>query len=178
MRVFIAIEPPRRVQQALERDAGGIRAGFAHGSFTRRENYHLTLCFLGEIAPERLPSVVEAMEAVSSPPPVLTVGALGRFSSRPGATIYRSVQSDSTLFHLQRELCRELARRGFALEERAYTPHFTVARRAVLREGAALDALSARGEPLSFAARSMTLFRSDLTEGKRVYTPLHRCFFT
>ena len=177
MRLFIAIEFPEDIQKALRSADTEIRCACAQGNFPREENAHLTLCFLGETAGERLADVKAAMESVSSSPLSLQVTHMGRFRSREGDTLYRAVEGGEALYSLQHALCQALIRRGFSLEERRYTPHLTVARRAVLRESAALRELSARLPTVEFTARYMTLLRSEQIDGRRVYTPVYRRSF-
>ena len=174
MRLFIAVALPEDVRKALALGAARVRADCLRGSFPREENSHLTVCFLGETAPERLGAVTEAMETVSSPPLALTIGPMGRFSSRSGDILYRAVDAGDELFALQRSLREALSARGFPMEKRAYIPHLTVARRAALREGASLRSLSEALPPVRFTARELTLFRSDQRRGARIYTPIHQ----
>ena len=174
MRLFIAIEFPGPVRKALQRSADRVRAACVRGSFPRAENLHLTLSFLGETDPALVPEAVAAMNAVNCPPFTLSVGALGRFRSRPGDTLYRSVEGGDSLRRLQRALSAELTARGFQTEDRVYTPHLTIARRAVLADGSDLRALSDGLPELTATAREITLLRSDQIRGQRVYTPLFR----
>ncbi len=91
MRLFIAIGLPRRIREGLLRDNALVRSRCSRGSFTREENLHLTLAFLGETEPKRLDTVKDAMDAVSSPPLSLRVGDAGMFSSRDGAVLWLSL---------------------------------------------------------------------------------------
>ena len=174
MRLFIAVAFPDEIRDALARGTDRIRDGCARGSFSRSDNYHLTLCFLGETPPERLGAIVEAMETVAVTPMELTVGHMGRFSSRSGDVLFRAVEAGDELFALQRSLAEALTERGFHLEKRRYVPHLTVARRAQLCEGVTLRSLSDRLTPVRFTARSITLFRSELRPGGPLYTPLRQ----
>ncbi len=173
MRLFIAVEFPPSFRRAWQRGAEAVRSRCVRGSFPPEGNLHMTLCFLGETPPERVNEVIAAMDRTDSPPIPLTAGPLGRFRSRGGDTVYRAVEAGEELYRLQRTLASELAKRGFSLEERAFTPHLTVARRAVLSEGASLRGLSSELPPLCCTAREIALLRSDLIGGRRVYTRLY-----
>ena len=173
MRLFIAIGLPRRIREGLLRDNALIRSSCSRGSFTREENLHLTLAFLGETDPDRLDAVKEAMDAVSSPPLSLTVGEAGMFSSRDGAVLWRSLDGPG-LSELQQALSEELEARGFPQEKRRFVPHLTIARHAVMRRGAELRALTQGLTPAGFTAGEITLFLSEQADGVRKYTPLYR----
>ena len=173
MRLFIAVGLPRRVREGLLRDNALLRSRCLRGSFTREENLHLTLCFLGETASERLDRIKEALDAVSSPPLSLTVGKAGMFRSREGAVLWRAIEGPG-LSELHKALSYGLEARGFPQEKRRFTPHLTIARRAVLREGTDLRSLSSVLFSSKFTAREITLFLSEQENGIRRYTPIYR----
>ena len=166
MRLFIALELPGPVRRAIAGDAESLRSLCPRARFVPEQNYHLTLVFLGETEPGRLPDVIEAMERCPSPAIPLTAGGLGRF----GDTLWREVRGGGDLYSLQRQLSRELRQRGFALEKRAFVPHLTLARRFRLPNNPAPPPMPER----SFAARSMALLRSDPGQNGMIYTPMHR----
>ena len=172
MRLFIALELPEDARERIARSAASSERFRNSGRLIPKENYHLTLAFLGEVPENCLEDIVSAMEACPSPPLPLTVGAFGRFRQRDGDVIWRRVSGGNALFSLQRRLCRELERRGFSPEKREYSPHLTVARKAVLRSGPQPE-----GEEIPFTADGMTLFRSDTGPNGAAYTPLKRVDF-
>lgn len=166
MRLFIALEIPPEIRRAIAKETDGLHSLCPRARFVPEENYHLTLAFLGETDPSRLPAVIEAMERCPSPSIPLTVGGTGRF----GDTLWRELRGGGDLYSLQRRLSRELRERGFTPEKRPYVPHLTLARRCRIPE----DAAPAPALERSFAAVSMVLFRSDLGRNGVIYTPLYR----
>lgn len=159
MRLFIAVSFPPEFRAALAADTERLRRFFSAGRFTPRENYHLTLVFLGETPPDRLGVVIKAMEECPFEPFPLTVGELGRFRRREGDILWRRVDGGEPLFRLQAGLCEALRARGFAIEEREFRPHLTLARGAVPTGGADLETLSG---DLTYVheVSSIVLFRS------------------
>ena len=67
MRLFIALLPPPPVVQALERLSVAAVAHF-EGRATQPETLHLTLAFLGEVAPEMLSAVECACAEIANDP--------------------------------------------------------------------------------------------------------------
>ena len=61
MRTFIAIELEEEVKDALEGAQQQAAELCRKGNYTPKENFHLTLHFLGEIRPEEVDDVVQAM---------------------------------------------------------------------------------------------------------------------
>ena len=166
MRLFIALELPGPVRRAMAGDTEPLRPLCPRARFVPEENYHLTLVFLGETDPGRLPAVIEAMDHCPSPAIPLTAGGLGRF----GDTLWRELRGGGDLYSLQRRLSRELRERDFALEKRAYVPHLTLARRFRLPDDPAPPPMPER----SFMAGTMALLRSDPGQHGMIYTPMYR----
>lgn len=174
MRLFIAIECPETVKAALEEQAALVRSACVRGTFTRREQFHLTLAFLGQVSSQRTREIAALMDDRVSPPIPITIGHMGRFRRREGDILWRQIEADAGLIKLQRTLAAALRAHGFALEARAFQPHLTLARRVILKNGVKLSDLSAAMPDLTYAAAHITLMRSHQVNGKLVYTPLHR----
>ena len=172
MRLFIALSPSEEAKAALERDLNALRKCCRKGSFSRAENLHITLAFLGEVPEERLDDLRAAMDGCGAGPFGVTVGDLGRFRGREGDTLVFRVDGGDPLRALQKKLSENLISKGFALEDRAFRPHLTLARRASLRAGETIPTVSARLEPVSFTAERMVLSLSHRPEGVLTYTPL------
>jgi 2'-5' RNA ligase len=95
-------------------------------------------------------------------------GALDHVGSFRRAAVAWAGMSDPppALLQLQAKLVARLAERGFALEERPFTPHVTLARR--IRRPVARAAI----EAIAWEARELTLVRSESGTGR--YTIIKR----
>lgn len=174
IRLFIAIEFPEDIKAELEKSAALLCRACERGTFTRRENFHLTLAFLGQVPPSRIREITDLMDACSAPPVPLTIGHMGRFKRREGDILWRQVEAEPALFQLQTALASRLRAQGFSLEDRDFKPHLTLARRAVLKDGVKLIDLSAKMPELEYTAASISLMDSEQRSGRRTYTVLHR----
>lgn len=168
MRLFLAIDLPEPVKRQLEQGAGVLRQRGIRASWCRRETYHLTLEFLGEV-PDPAP-VRSAMERVTTPPFSLSFTGCGRFRGRGGDVFWLGVEPSEELLTLQAQLHRELSEAGFALERRPYRPHLTLARRLRYREELSLPGPLPEPVPV----RYVSLMRSDLRRDGAHYTEIHR----
>ena len=125
MRLFIAIEIPAEVKKilsTLRRDIPGVR-------WVPPEQLHLTLLFLGEVAPENLDRLCTALAAITIAPFTLTFDRTGCFP-RPTAPriLWAGIKPQpalSRLVHLAREAAAEC---GVIVEEKPFSPHITLAR--------------------------------------------------
>ncbi len=138
------------------------------GNFTSRENLHITLEFLGELPPDRLSALRDAMAAVSCPPVALTLGErIGHF----GDLWWLSIQSPA-LGKLQAALHRELKSRSFSPESRPFCPHLTLVRHLTGTLPFAPENFSEHFSPITETAREMVLYESSRQNGRLTYTPL------
>ena len=177
MRLFIAIDTPEAVKAGLERSGKLLRRSCDRGSFSRRENYHITLAFLGEQPESRVGDILAAMDCCGAVPFQIGIGGFGIFKNVGGSVVWRGIEDSGELRRLQRELEPQLRLRDFKVERRKFRPHLTIARRVILKEGVRLDDLSNRAEPLVFTADRMTLMRSELTSTGANYTHLYEKTF-
>lgn len=93
---------------------------------------HLTLAFLGEVQPDRVPAVARALTDATRGTPALNLEAtgLGAFpDSRRARVVWSGVEGDlDRLASLQKRLTEALRTEGFDLDDRPFRPHITLAR--------------------------------------------------
>jgi len=101
-------------------------------SWTRSENYHLTIQFLGATEPERIPDILAAMKSActSITPFQIRLGGLGVFPSSDHVRVVwiGLSKGERPMEQLASILGRELDQAGFVPEERKFFPHLTIAR--------------------------------------------------
>ncbi len=95
-----------------------------------REELHLTLHFLGEVAANELGAVRAALATVRRDAFTINVSRVGMFSSeRHAKVLWAGVEANAGLTELHRAIGVVLTDAiGFRPEERPYTPHITLAR--------------------------------------------------
>ena len=162
MRLFAAIRFSPAVEAVLWAAAGDLRRR-GDGTFTRRENLHLTLAFIGET--DRVEDAGAALAALAGSGPVrLEVGGpLGRF----GDLWWAGVRGGEELADLAGAVQTALRAAGFPIERRAWKPHVTLVRR---WRGPAPGTEVA---PAAMTAERISLMRSDRADGRLVYTEVY-----
>jgi 2'-5' RNA ligase len=132
LRVFIAVEIPLPIRQAIFNQTESLRA--ALGSIVRWvpiENMHLTLNFLGDVSPANVDmfSHMLTTEAKACAPFEMQIGELGSFPTpRRARVIWIGIQAPAALTSLQRGLESAAARLGYEAETRPFSPHLTIGR--------------------------------------------------
>jgi 2'-5' RNA ligase len=175
VRLFFALELPPEVKRAL----GKLRPSVDDSSYRWVDpaSMHLTLAFLGEQPAARLDALDEVGSAAASAsrPGVLRLGAPGTFGGRNAPRVlWVGLDGDlDALGAIQARLDRGLRHAGFELEERAYSPHITLARRRPAARGGAPP-----GWPPEHVSRDpipvdhVTLFESRLSPRGATYIAL------
>ncbi len=138
--------------------------------WTRPENVHLTLKFLGDIREEVLNDLCAALEETCRHHAPFDVGltGLGAFpSARRARILWAGVGAGSErLCSLATDVDAAFAPLGFEREGRPYVPHLTLGR--VRGRPASFD-LSRASVNLGFRAQRAELVESTLTEEGAVY---------
>ena len=93
----------------------------------RREHYHVTLCFYGDVDGEMAEELANALETVRAPAIALELAGVGWFGRREPRALYARIAENEALSDLA-EQCRKLARQfRLKLGQDPFVPHITVA---------------------------------------------------
>lgn len=164
MRLFIAIQFDENIIDALTDFQEDMRWQGVNGNYTRRENLHLTLAFIGDYGnPDE---VLDAMEQVDFHPFEICLEGVGRFSE----LFWAGIGENPELMAYVKRLRRELSARGIPFDRKKFSPHITLIRKASYRHG--------REIPVAEAPKgNMTVSRVFLMKSERgkqgmIYTEL------
>jgi 2'-5' RNA ligase len=185
MRLFIAVELPPSVAAAAAAASEALRervrqrAPHARLAWVAADRMHLTVRFLGEMNPDRVRAIAQALAApLDDYPFPLTLGAAGAFPLRgaPRALWLAINEGRSALSAVEEAVSSRLDTLAVGRESRAFKPHLTLAR---VRDPSGLQ----RGEWLQGlvppphapgVVDAITLFESRLSSTGPTYTVLQR----
>ncbi len=126
-RLFFALWPDEAARAAL----AALQAPVA-GRLTPPDKLHLTLAFLGQVAADAVPALLDIRDRLDVPPLRLAIDCYGHFA-RPRIAWAGMTQVPPELVALHEELMRRLEASGFsAATHGAFKPHVTLAREARL----------------------------------------------
>ncbi len=132
MRLFVALPVPEPARREVRRRVDRVRDRLPRARWVDFDALHLTLLFLGEVAAEQVPPLAAGLGAAFArcPPLDLRLGDGGTFPpGRPARAAWIGVEAPEELAALQAEITQAaVAAVGFVPEERAFTPHVTLAR--------------------------------------------------
>ena len=181
MRLFVALDLSVAVHEQLEEILSSLKVVAPKAKWVPSENIHLTLSFLGEIAEERVPELVSALNSVASRHPSITLHTApgGSFGSRhKPRVLWVGLEGDlEGLRALQHDVAQAMVAFGVEEEHREYTPHLTLARARDPRGDPTLaDCLEplAKVEPVESESSELMLVRSHLSSKGSRYEVVHR----
>jgi 2'-5' RNA ligase len=130
VRLFVALEIPAAVRDNLATLIKELRNAELKVRWVRAENLHVTLKFLGETPFEKLEEIRNALSAVHSEQPVeLDFRGLGFFpNERHPRVLWAGMDASPDVQSLAASMDQALEKLGFPREDRAFTPHLTLAR--------------------------------------------------
>ncbi|MGA8754032.1 RNA 2',3'-cyclic phosphodiesterase, partial [Candidatus Deferrimicrobium sp.] len=179
MRAFLGIGLPAGVRETIASAIRQARDLHPPIAWTAPKNLHITMNFLGEIFPERVPLIERSMRVVSCgvAPFSLTAEGGGAFpgTRNPRVLWVGFLEPLELVGQLQQNMGNALSGAGFPREDRPFHPHITVGR----TRGALPPAWGERFVQALSGKRfgvvpvsSFTLYESRLGSGGAVYTPL------
>ena len=180
MRTFIAITLPQETKTALTAAIKRLAPEAVDVTWCKADQLHLTLAFLGEIAPSILPHLSSAMTHVCGALSAVPCHAhgLGFFGNRRNPkVIWAAVGLPPEMDRLHGGLWQELKRFGFNTDEDRFRPHITLGRcKERARNQALTDAMDADTE-IEFGkwtAKDITLYESRPTPKGSLYISLNK----
>ncbi len=177
MRLFAAMDVPEDVRAAIAAAVAKLRGACRSAHWARAEGLHVTLKFIGEVAPEKAEGIESALAAVPFPAPIaIDFRGLGFFpNDRHPRVLWAGVKAGPALAALAAGVQTALEPLGIAGEARPFSPHLTLARFNSPRALGNLHAAIQAAGPLAFGgtvAKEFHLYQSVLKPGGAEYTRL------
>lgn len=170
MRAFIALELPDAFWSETA-DLARLLGEHIDGRFMKRESYHLTLAFLGDVDDAEKRLAMDAIDAACAGMGAIPLASdgLGKFGRARDATLWLGIKASPLLSDLVERLRAELDARSVKYDAKPFKAHITLARRARIPRGA----LPELPFPLDDVATNITLFKSELSHEGATYKPLY-----
>ena len=171
-RLFVAIRPPPQIRSVLLRAMGGVSGA----RWQSDDQIHLTVRFIGDVDRHQAQDVEAALGGIHHPRFEMFLDGIGTFARRgQPEIIWAGVSPHEPVKRLHEKIDRAVERVGFPPEQRAYTPHITLAR--LKRSSGPVGNLLEQSGGLTsepFPVDSFTLYESRLTPDGAVYIPMNR----
>lgn len=174
MRLFIAINFDEETKERLWAICQRLRPHMQSVRFTQKQNLHLTVIFLGEVAEPRVEAVKLALNKLEAAPFSLCFGWPGVFSRTNGDILWLGLQGDEeqALAKIYNFLYYQLTSAGFAVEKREYTPHLTLAREVFWQKNFIKSSFAQSFPLITTKVSRVSLMKSERIEGRLTYSEL------
>ena len=164
MRLFTAIELTDEMKDALTGFQAELKSRGVSGNYTKRENLHLTLAFIGEYG--SCDEVIDAIEDVSFEEFDLKLTEPGNF----GELIYMGLEAPEELQRLVKSIRHCLSDAGIPFDRKRFRPHITLVRKADMRKFREREDIPVPSGKM--AVKKVSLMRSDRGKNGMIYTEL------
>jgi RNA 2',3'-cyclic 3'-phosphodiesterase len=178
VRTFVAIEISQDTKSVIAELQDKLREAEADVSWTRPDNIHLTLKFLGEVSEVLIADIARVCQecAADSPSLAFTLNGAGVFPDmRQPRVLWVGLGGDvGPLVQLQTQLDEKLSAIGFERERKPFRAHLTMGRVKSKRNSDALMTMLKESEPapMAFNVTEIALIRSQLHPAGSRYTRL------
>ena len=191
MRLFIALDIDDDIRERIARFVDGVSAFAPDARWAKPESLHVTLKFIGEQPEPAGEQIKQALSAIAASAVDIRFRGYGFFPTAKSARVFWvGMEAGPQLATLASAIDEKMATLGIPQEERAFTPHLTLARGAG-RSGSprrskgdtpnrVFELLQKRIAALpppefgSMTARKFFLYQSQLSPKGSKYTKLAR----
>jgi len=189
MRLFVGIDLDPEVRARIARFLEGVRPFAPDVRWVRPESLHVTLKFIGEQKEERVDAFRQALRQVQGGSIEIRFAGYGFFPTLKSSRVFWiGIQADDQLPKLAGAVDKATSELGVPREERAFSPHLTLARGGsgapgrrkgdrVNSDFAVLQKRLAEMTELDFGsmtAREFYLYQSQLSPAGSKYTKLEK----
>ncbi len=173
MRVFVAIELAHAVREQLTVLQTKLKPYVQKGNFSRPENFHITVRFLGERNPQEIDSVVRCIQRVAMSHMAFSLEShgLGCFHKKRDIC-YAAIETTPALLSVYRTLQDELWHERIISQKETYTPHITLAREVVWKEPYTQVFECLKENAIPICVGGLSLMESTRIDGQLCYLPL------
>ena len=164
MRLFIAIQLDPEIKEALTDLQLYMKRLGVRGNYSREENLHLTLAFIGEYSDPD--AVLDIIDQISFEPFRLSLDGIGSFRN----LWWAGLEESAALRSLVKRLRWALSDAGIPFDRKKFSPHITLIRRP--SQPAIPEELLSRPPRGSMIVDHISLMRSDRGKNGMIYTEL------
>ena len=129
MRVFVAVDIDEFIRNRIAAFIKGIEGFAPDARWVRPESLHLTLKFVGEKSSEEVDNIKRALCEVQGETTEIAFRGFGFFpTARSARVFWIGIEAGPSLAALASAVDQATSRLGIPREDRAFSPHLTLAR--------------------------------------------------
>lgn len=175
---FFALELPSQAKQALEQWSTILKREEIFKNWVYREDYHITLAFLGHAQEEMAKQAAKLIEKrlIKQSSVISQINGIKTFGKPKSPRIlWAGLEENPIVKDIQKIVANSCIETGFKLDTKPFVPHITIARRAL--KTLEMDQLAKWNRALpeinSFLIENIVLYRTNIGNIPK-YEPLVR----
>lgn len=177
MRVYIAIDFEYNTKNYFNEITSDIKKHCTEGKFTEKNNFHLTIRFIGEADEFQITKIKEAIDkaVLNINPFELSVDNLGVFKKKKTNILWIGVEENAALSKLHKKLSLSLKEGKIPFYDKLFMPHITLGRRVLFNEESAADLGNLiQFERIMIPVKAISLMASKEIDGKLNGVPIYQ----
>ena len=176
MRVYIALDFEDNIKSYFNEITSYIKNDCIEGSFTEKNNFHLTIRFIGEADDIQITKIKEVIEkaVLKISPFELLVNNLGIFKRKNTNILCIGVEQNAVLSELHKELSTLLKEFKIPFYDKLFMPHITLGRRVLFHEDSEDLNNLIQFEKISIPVKTISLMASKEENGKLNGVPIYQ----
>jgi RNA 2',3'-cyclic 3'-phosphodiesterase len=191
MRIFVALDLDQAIRERIQKFVEQIHTAAPDARWISEEFLHVTLKFIGERADTAISQIEAALRSIQAEPFQVSFSGTGFFPTPRAARVFWiGIEAEDALTRLAKAIDAALAKIGIVQEDRAFSPHLTLAR---TRGGSGAPGRHKEDKPnrqlaklqeflgthaapdfCTMTAREFFLYRSQLSSKGSQYTKIAR----
>jgi len=129
MRLFVALDIDQSIRERIVRFVEGLHNFAPDARWIKPESMHVTLKFIGEQPDAAVESLKQAMSGITAPVTEISLRGCGFFPTPKSARVFWvGIEAGPELAAFASAIEEKLAELGIPKEDRAFSPHLTLAR--------------------------------------------------
>jgi 2'-5' RNA ligase len=173
-RLFISVNCDDKVKNQFLSVQEKIKTQSVKGSFTRPENLHLTLVFLGETPDDKIPLISSVIDKALNPPIApftLTFSTVGCFKHSKKELWWIGTERNDMyvgiLETIRQRITEGLSSKGVSFDNRPFNPHITLG-----REIKHTSPIIIPKQEIIYPVNRISLMKSERIKGILTYTEI------
>ena len=166
MRLFIAINLNDEMKDALEDMQDSMRRLGVRGNYTKIENLHLTVAFIGEY-PDPYP-VLDILDGIDFESFDIKLGETGAFHR----LWWAGIEENRQLSALVRQVRHALADADIPFDRKKFSPHITLIRNPESKNSLTFRDVVREPKPVTMTVDHISLMRSNRGKNGMIYTEI------
>lgn len=174
MRVFFAIELEESLKEYLYSLQQEIIKYTKKGVFTRKDNFHITVKFMGELEKSQVLAISKVMHLIPKEEQTveITTNGLGCFQRGLKSILWLGIEKNPKLYKLQKKLDEIIETFGYEPDNKAYQPHITLGRQIVFTDDFQIVKRLFSNQKYMSSKGSLSLMESTRVNGILTYSKI------